>query len=110
MLNTNPYTYVGKRAIELSRAASLEKRLVAITFRRLSTPLMLRTIWDAMRNGGIDARRGIDITEDVEQVVFDFPAPFGYQLDGDFIGEATTLTVRHRAEALRLIKPMLVEY
>jgi hypothetical protein len=43
-------------------------------------------------------------------VVFDFPAPFGYQLDGDFIGEATTLTVRHRAEALRLIKPMLVEY
>ena len=110
VLNTNPYTYVGKRAIELSRAASLEKRLVAITFRRLSTPLMLRTIWDAMRNGGIAARRGIDITEDVEQVVFDFPAPFGYQLDGDFIGEATTLTVRHRAEALRLIKPMLVEY
>jgi hypothetical protein len=42
--------------------------------------------------------------------VFDFPAPFGYQLDGDFIDETNTLTVRHRPESLRLVKPMLVEY
>lgn len=110
VLNTNPYTYVGKRAVELSRAASLEKRLVAITFRRLSTPLMLSTLWSALRKGGIAARRGIEVVEDVEQVVFDFPAPFGYQLDGDYIDDTTTLTIRHHAEALRLIKPMLVEY
>ncbi|MFM7308297.1 MAG: diacylglycerol/lipid kinase family protein, partial [Actinomycetota bacterium] len=110
LLNTNPYTYVGKRAIELSRAASLEKRLVAVTFRRLSTPLMLSTIYGALRKGGIAARRGIEIIEDVEEVVFDFPAPFGYQLDGDFVDETTTLTVRHKPESLRLIKPMLVEY
>jgi diacylglycerol kinase family enzyme len=101
---------VGKRAVELSRAASLEKRLVAITFRRLSTPLMLSTLWSALRKGGIAARRGIEVVEDVEQVVFDFPAPFGYQLDGDYIDDTTTLTIRHHAEALRLIKPMLVEY
>jgi diacylglycerol kinase family enzyme len=110
LLNTNPYTYVGKRAIELSRAASLEKRLVAVTFRRLSTPLMLSTIYGALRKGGAAARRGIEIIEDVEEVVFDFPAPFGYQLDGDFVDETTTLTVRHKPESLRLIKPMLVEY
>ena len=110
VLNTNPYTYVGKRAVELSRAASLEKRLVAITFRRLTTPLMLSTLWGALRHGGIAARRGIEITEDVEQVVFDFAAPFSYQLDGDYIGDTTTLTVRHHDAALRLIKPMLVEY
>jgi len=110
LLNTNPYTYVAKRAVELSRAASLEKRLVAVTFRKLSTPLMLSTIYGALRKGGIAARRGIEIIEDVEEVVFDFPAPFGYQLDGDFIDETTTLTVRHKPESLRLIKPMLVEY
>ncbi|MFM7892859.1 MAG: diacylglycerol/lipid kinase family protein [Actinomycetota bacterium] len=110
LLNTNPYTYVGKRAIELSRAASLEKRLVAVIFRRLSTPLMLSTMWSAFRNGGIAAKRGIEIIEDVEEVVFDFPAPFGYQLDGDYIDDTTTLTVRHKPESLRLIKPMLVEY
>lgn len=110
VLNTNPYTYVGKRAIELSRAASLEKRLVAVVFRRLSTPLMLSSMWSALRKGGIPARRGIDIIEDVEEAIFDFPAPFEYQLDGDYIGGTTTLTMRHHAEALRLIKPMLVEY
>lgn len=110
VLNTNPYTYVGKRAVELSRAASLEKRLVAVIFRRLSTPLMLSTLWSALRNSGIAAKRGIEIIEDVEEVVFDFPAPFGYQLDGDYIDDTTTLTVRHKPESLRLIKPMLVEY
>ncbi|MEY2765224.1 MAG: hypothetical protein RL552_129 [Actinomycetota bacterium] len=110
LLNTNPYTYVGKRAIELSRAASLEKRLVAVIFRRLTTPLMLSSVWSAIRSGGIPAKRGIEIIEDVEEAVFDFPAPFGYQLDGDYIDETTTLTVRHKPESLRLIKPMLVEY
>ena len=110
VLNTNPYTYVGKRAVELSRAASLEKPLVAVVFRRLSTPLMLSTIVSALRKGGVAARRGVEVIENVSQVTFDFPAPFGYQLDGDYINETTTLTIRHRPESLRLIKPMLVEY
>ena len=110
VLNTNPYTYVGKRAVELSRAASLEKPLVAVVFRRLSTPLMVSTIVSALRKGDVSARRGVEIIENVSQVTFDFPAPFGYQLDGDYINETTTLTIRHRPESLRLIKPMLVEY
>lgn len=110
VLNTNPYTYVGKRPIELSRAASLEKRLVVVLFRRLTTPLMLSSLVGALRSGGIQARRGIEVIEEVERVEFDFPAPFGYQLDGDFIDETTTLQVSHHSEALRLIKPMLVEY
>ncbi|NBX13449.1 MAG: hypothetical protein EBR06_06490 [Acidimicrobiia bacterium] len=110
VLNTNPYTYVGKRAVELSRAASLEKPLVAVVFRRLSTPLMLSTLWGALRSGGASARRGLEIIEGVEEVSFDYPAEFGYQLDGDFIDETKTLTIRHRPESLRLIKPMLVEY
>ena len=110
VLNTNPYTYVGKRAVELSRAASLEKPLVAVVFRRLSTPLMVSTIVSALRKGGVSARRGVEIIENVSQVTFDFPAPFGYQLDGDYIDETTTLTIRHRPESLRLIKPILVEY
>ena len=110
VLNTNPYTYVGRRAVELSRAASLEKPLVAVVFRRLSTPLMVSTIVSALRKGGVAARRGVEVIENVSQVTFDFPAPFGYQLDGDYIDETTTLTIRHRPESLRLIKPMLVEY
>ena len=110
VLNTNPYTYVGKRAVELSRAASLEKPLVAVVFRRLSTPLMVSTVVSALRKGGVAARRGVEVIENVSQVTFDFPAPFGYQLDGDYINETTTLTIRHRPESLRLIKPMLVEY
>lgn len=71
---------------------------------------MVSTIVSALRKGGVAARRGVEVIENVSQVTFDFPAPFGYQLDGDYIDETTTLTIRHRPESLRLIKPMLVEY
>jgi diacylglycerol kinase family enzyme len=71
---------------------------------------MLSTLWSALRSGGAAARRGLEIIEGVEEMTFDYPAPFGYQLDGDFIDETTTLVIRHRPESLRLIKPMLIEY
>jgi diacylglycerol kinase family enzyme len=71
---------------------------------------MLSTLWGALRSGGASPRRGLEIIEGVEEVTFDYPAAFGYQLDGDFIDETNTLTIRHRPESLRLIKPMLVEF
>ena len=35
VLNTNPYTYLGNRPLDLSRAATLDRGLVAVTFRTL---------------------------------------------------------------------------
>lgn len=107
VLNTNPYTFVGKHPIHLSSAASLEKKLVVVTFRKMTTPLMLKTLYSALRRGGLETSSGIDIATDVENVRIEFPAPFPYQLDGDYLGDTTTIDIKHCPEALRLVRPTI---
>ena len=107
VLNTNPYTFVGKHAIHLSSAASLEKKLVVVTFRKMTTPLMLKTLYSALRRGGLETSAGIDIATDVENVKIEFPAPFPYQLDGDYLGDTTSIDIKHCPEALRLVRPTI---
>ena len=107
VLNTNPYTFVGKHPIHLSSAASLEKKLVVVTFRKMTTPLILKTLYSAMRRGGLETSSGIDIATDVEHVKIEFPAPFPYQLDGDYLGDTTSIDIKHCPEALRLVRPTI---
>ena len=107
VLNTNPYTFVGKHPIHLSSAASLEKKLVVVTFRKMTTPLMLKTLYSALRRGGLETSSGIDIATDVEHVKIEFPAPFPYQLDGDYLCDATSIDIKHGPEALRLVRPTI---
>ena len=107
VLNSNPYTFIRRRALNLSPAASLDKKLVAITFRKLTTPLMVRTILQAMRHDGLSVSAGVDIRTDIEDVRITFPAPFPYQLDGDYLGEQTSLHIEHCPEALRIVKPII---
>jgi len=107
-LNSNPYTFIGKKAVNLSSAASLDKKLVAVTFRKLTTPLMMRTILNSIRNEGISVSLGVDIRTDVENMNISFPTPFPYQLDGDYLGEQTSLHIEHCQDALRLVKPIIV--
>jgi diacylglycerol kinase family enzyme len=38
-------------------------------------------------------------------VKIEFPAPFPYQLDGDYLGDTTSLTITHCPEALTLVRP-----
>ena len=107
VLNTNPYTFVGKHPIHLSSAASLEKKLVVVTFRKMTTPLMLKTLYSALRRGGLETSSGIDIATDDEHVKIEFPAPFPYQLDGDYLGDTTSIDIKHCPEALRLVRPTI---
>ena len=109
VLNTNPYTYVGKYPINLSAAAALEKKLVVVTFRKMTSPLMLRTLYRALRTDGVAATSGIDIATDVERVTIEFPAPFPYQLDGDYLGDTTSLEITHCPEVLKLVRPRLTD-
>jgi diacylglycerol kinase family enzyme len=110
VMNTSPYTYVGKRAIRLSADASLDAQLAVVTFRRLRTTQMLRALLRSVRGYTLTAQRGIDIAGNASEIVFDFPAPFDYQLDGDWVGETTRLVVRHCPDALRLVQPRHVDY
>ena len=62
VLNTNPYTYLGNRPLDLSPAATLDRGLVVVTFRTLRVAPILRGLGAALRGGGVatsDASRRV---------------------------------------------------
>ena len=109
VLNSNPYTFIGKHPVNLSASAGLDEKLVVVTFRKMSSLLMLRNLYGALRKEGISTSSGVDIHTDVESVTINFPAPFPFQLDGDYLGETTNIDIRHCPNALRLVQPSFTD-
>lgn len=106
VLNTNPYTYLGNRPLDISPHAGLDQRLVAVTFRTLRLRTIAPAIIGALRGGGIQPRSGIDIQHDLGHLTIESADPFPYQVDGDHLGAATRLTFDHVPDAVQLVRPL----
>jgi diacylglycerol kinase family enzyme len=105
VLNTNPYTYLGNRPLDLSPAATLERGLVVITFKTMQVGAILRSLGGALRGGGVKPSKYLDVHEDVRSLTIRHHVPFPYQLDGDYLGEISELDFRHVPDAIRLVRP-----
>ena len=106
VLNTNPYTYLGNRPLDLSPAATLDRGLVAVTFRTMSATAILSSLAGALRGGGVEASKHLDYRIDVEHLVIEHETPFPYQVDGDALGTTTRLEFDHVPDAVRLVTPL----
>jgi diacylglycerol kinase family enzyme len=105
VLNTNPYTFLGNRPLDLVPNASLEAGLSIVTFRSLKATHILRSLGSALRGGGIPPAPWLDIRHDVSSCHITSTTPFPYQLDGDYLGETGLLRFEHVPDALRLVRP-----
>ena len=105
ILNTNPYSFLGNRALDLSPAAGLDKPLVAVTFRTMSAIAIIRTLAGALKGGGVTPSEHVACFNDVHELIIENATPFPYQVDGDYLGESTRLHFRHVPEAVRLLFP-----
>ncbi len=105
VLNTNPYSFLGNRALDLSPAAGLDKPLVAVTFRTMSAIAIIRTLAGALKGGGVTPSEHVACFNDVHELIIENATPFPYQVDGDYLGESTRLHFRHVPEAVRLLFP-----
>ena len=109
VLNTNPYTYLGNRPLDLSHAATFDRGLVAITFRTMKARAILRSVIGALRGGGVTpSPTEVDEQIDLDHLVIDVDAdaePFPYQVDGDHLGAVTRLEFHHVPDAVRLVFP-----
>ena len=78
VLNTNPYTYLGNRPLDLSPAATLDRGLVAITFKTLKVGAILGALGGALRGGGMKPSDTVDVQTDLSclTVTSDRPFPF----------------------------------
>jgi diacylglycerol kinase family enzyme len=105
VLNTNPYTFLGNRPLDLSPAATLDRGLVAITFRTLKARAIFASLSVALRGGGVKETAYLDEQFDLDHLLVDGAEPFPYQVDGDYLGEANRLEFDHVPDAVRLVFP-----
>jgi len=105
VLNTNPYTYLGNRALDLSPAATFDRGLVAVTFRTMGAWAIVGSLGAALRGGGVKPNDHLDEHVDISELVVEHETPFPYQLDGDYLGETDRLEFAHVPDAVRLVLP-----
>ncbi len=105
-LKTSPYTYLGNRPLMVGREATLDSRLVMVTFRSLRIATLVGAAASALGSGRRLRRdRSVDQRVDLDAITVTGHGPFPYQLDGDYLGEVEQLALRYEPDALELVMP-----
>lgn len=105
---TSPYTFLGPRPIHVAPEASITSPLAITAFRRIDPLTLIGGAASAMQSGKfLRRRRGIvhraNLTDFTVTSTSD--EPFPYQVDGDDLGDATSLHFRYEPDALTLVVP-----
>jgi len=105
-LNTNPYTYLGARALSVTPDTGPERGLVTITTRQLKVRTLLTLFGSALGQGkALRKSKHVDYHTDLTSLTFRGHKPFPHQVDGDYLGEVDELRVSHGEASIRLIVP-----
>ncbi len=109
-MNTNPYTYLGNRPLDVAPDATLDRPLTIITIRKLSAMALGSLAGTALRSSdGLASARNVDYRPDTTKVRFEGYRPIPYQVDGDFLGAVDELRFEWHAESMRLVTPVDAE-
>jgi diacylglycerol kinase family enzyme len=101
--NVSPWTYLGARPVNPSPEASFDTGLDAFAMGRMGPLRMLRTLRQTLAREPDARGRGVYRKHDLEQLTVTASRPQGWQVDGDHLGTATGLRVRHVPAALRVV-------
>jgi diacylglycerol kinase family enzyme len=106
VLNTNPYTYLGNRPLNLAPEATLDRGLASVTLRTMAFARTMRIIASALGSGSVLRRsRWVDHRTDLAALSVRAYGPVPYQVDGDHLGDTEQLDFRHEPEVLDLVLP-----
>ncbi len=108
VMNSSPYTYLGRRALTLTQDAVPGRGLVAVTVQAIG-PITVSGLFMSAMGQGRRLRRSphVDHRPDLSDFTVVSRRPFPYQVDGDYLGEVEELTVRHEPNALRIVVPLV---
>jgi diacylglycerol kinase family enzyme len=105
VLNANPYTFLGNRAIDLVPSASLDRPLAVVTLRRLKLTSLLSVAARALSRGDVTGHRAVTVHTDIESLAIEAEPSVPYQVDGDHLGSAARLEFRWHPESMALVVP-----
>lgn len=105
-LNTNPYTYLGRRPLDVAPEAGLDHDLVLVSIRTLSFAPLLGLIASALGLGPpVRGRPDVVQADDVTSATVVGRGSFPYQLDGDYLGDVDRVDLRYEPDILDLVMP-----
>jgi diacylglycerol kinase family enzyme len=96
--NTDPWTYLGARAIHLNRGCGFDTDLGIFALHSLRLPTVLRHLRQAISQKGEQRGRKLFRRDAVPALTITSPEPVRVQCDGDLIGRRTCVkitSVRH---------------
>ena len=101
--NVSPWTYLGARPVNPSPEASFDAGLDVFAMSKMGPLRMLRTLRQTLARTPDARGRGVHRWHDLEELSLAASRPQGWQVDGDHLGTATGLRVRHVPAALRVV-------
>ena len=107
-LNTNPYTYLGNRPLDLAPEATLDRGLaVGHAPHAAPSPRSMRIIGSALgaRAAPAAPHAGSTTAPTSTSSPCTGYGPFPYQVDGDHLGDTERLEFRHEPDVLDLVMP-----
>ncbi|HZU71268.1 MAG TPA: diacylglycerol kinase family protein [Acidimicrobiales bacterium] len=107
-LNSDPYTYLGRRPLHLAPGRGLGSELGVVAFRSLRLRDLLGVAGRALGSGQrVASHPAVWSATEVTDATVEGFGPFPFQVDGDYLGETTSLRVGFRPGVLDLIVPAL---
>ncbi len=105
-LNTNPYTFLGPRPLNVAPGATGERGLTMVTLRKLKVGPLLGVTGRALGKGDRVGRHpDIDLRRDEPHLVVRGHDPVPWQADGDYMGEVDELVLTSEPDRLRVVVP-----
>jgi diacylglycerol kinase family enzyme len=105
-LNTNPYTFLGKRPLDIAPDTTLDTGLAVVSLHTVAFLPLLSVLGSAIGLGRpVREHPGVSYLPDLGKVTVRGRAPFPYQVDGDHLGDTPEVHLRHEPDRLALVVP-----
>jgi diacylglycerol kinase family enzyme len=101
--NTNPWTYLGDRAISPTPGVSFDSGLGVCGLSSMSLPVVTRASLRLLRGSALDDAKGVVLAHDLSEFSLSADEPMDVQVDGDHMGQRTKITVRNLPKALTVV-------
>jgi diacylglycerol kinase family enzyme len=101
--NTDPWTYLGNRALHTSPRAGFDTGLDVFALRRLSSVGTFLAVSQMLRARGLPHGRNVMTLHDQPLVTLRSQHPVALQIDGEYVGEQEVVSFRSVSAALRVV-------
>ncbi len=106
-LKTNPYTFLGRRRLNLAPEIAPDDGLTMVRFATMRLAPVVSLVGSALGSGGWMQRHPkVACLPDLDRIeVRAVGAPIPYQVDGEFLGRADRLVITHHPGLLEVLVP-----